>query len=264
VRSRLRLFRTSLAVVAVAGILTSLQAQVKEFDFYPEFRTWWFALPAEQRQPFDAVLERYQLRLRKEGTSATEIDRRVALIRTRRPELEADFWNRFFTVDAPGFTTAPNSFLVSVAHGRAPGRALDVGMGSGRNALYLAKLGWDVTGFDPADKAVDLAQERARQLGVSLKTAVTHDRDFAFGSSQWDLILLSWMPVNQPARLIEALRPGGIVVFEGPRAWFPRNGLLKAFDALRILHYEDVITEADFFQGQKMPVLRFVAERPVE
>jgi hypothetical protein len=64
--------------------------------------------------------------------------------------------------------------------------------------------------------------------------------------------------------LIEALRPGGIVVFEGPRAWFPRNGLLKAFDALRILHYEDVITEADFFQGQKMPVLRFVAERPVE
>jgi hypothetical protein len=90
------------------------------------------------------------------------------------------------------------------------------------------------------------------------------DRDFAFGLSEWDLILLSWMPVNEPARLVDALRPGGIVVFEGPRAWFPRNGLLKTFDALRILHCEDVITEGDVFQGQKLPVLRFVAERSVE
>jgi hypothetical protein len=44
------------------------------------------------------------------------------------------------------------------------------------------------------------------------------------------------------------------------------NGLLKAFDSrLRILHYEDVTTtEGDFFQGQKISVLRFVAERPIE
>jgi SAM-dependent methyltransferase len=256
--------RLTLSACLIAFSLSSLHAQVKEFDFYPEFRTWWFALPADQRQPLDAVIERYRKRLRSSGAATGEIERRITLIRTRRSELEADFWNRFFTVDAPKFNTAPNSFLVSVVHGRKPGRALDVGMGEGRNALYLAKLGWDVTGFDPADKAVELAQQRARQLGVPLKTSVTHDRGFAFGLSEWDLILLSWMPVNEPARLVDALRPGGIVVFEGPRAWFPQNGLFKAFDALRILRYEDVITEGDFFQGQKLPVLRFVAERPVE
>lgn len=74
------------------------------------------------------------------------------------------------------------------------------------------------------------------------------------------------MPINEPERVAEALRPGGIVMFVGPDAWFPRNGLLKAFDRrLRVLHYEDVATaEGDFFQGQTISVLRFVAERPIE
>jgi hypothetical protein len=71
------------------------------------------------------------------------------------------------------------------------------------------------------------------------------------------------MPVNEPARVIEALRPAGIVVFEGPQMWFPKNGLLNDFDALRILHYEDVVIEGDFFQGQSMPVVRLVAERAI-
>lgn len=236
--------------------------QVKSFDFYPDLRRWWFALPPDQRQPIESVLDRYQQRLRDEGASAGEIERRLALIQTRRPELEADYWNRVFTSDAPEFNSAPNSLLVSVAALRKPGRAVDVGMGEGRNALYLAQLGWDVTGFDPADKAVALAQERASRLGLTLTTEVIHDRDFAFGSAQWNLILLSWMPANEPDRLIEGLCSRGIVVFEGPRAWFPQNGLLKAFDELRILRYEDEIVEGDFFQGQKIPVIRLVAEKP--
>lgn len=254
------------AVVGVAvALLLSIgtAAQVPEFDFYPDFRRWLFTLPDDQRRPLPAMLERYRQRLRDENTSATEIERRLALIETKRPELEADFWNRFFTIDAPKFNTAPNAFLVSVTKGRTPGRALDVGMGEGRNSLYLASQGWDVTGFDPADRAVALAQERARTLGLTLRTSVSHDRDFAFGSAQWDLIVLSYMPANDPPRLIEALRPGGILIFEGPRAWFPHNGALKAFDALRVLRYEDEVRlDGDFFQGERTPMIRLLAEKP--
>jgi hypothetical protein len=137
-------------------------------------------------------------------------------------------------------------------------------MGEGRNALYLAKLGWDVTGFDPADKAVALAQQRARQLGLKLRGVVVLDREFDFGKEQWDLILLSWMPPNESARIVEALRPSGVVVFEGPRFWFERNGLLKLFERLRIIRYEDEVTRGDYFQDQQMPVVRLVAEKPVE
>lgn len=242
--------------------VVQLGAQVAAYDFYPEFRKWWFALPSEQRRPMEVVIERYQQRLRGEGVGAEEIARRVELIRTKRQELESDFWNRYFTVDAPAFLTAPNSFLVSVIQGRKPGRALDVGMGEGRNTLYLAKQGWDATGFDPAGKAVALAESRAKQQNLKIHTRVTLDKDFDFGHEQWDLILLSWMPVNEPARILEALRPGGVLVFEGPEAWFPRNGLLKTFEPLRVLHYEDQVRPADYFEGREMSVVRLLAEKP--
>lgn len=253
-----------IAILGVFLLAVGLEAQVKDFDFYPEFRRWFTSLPTDQRQPLDTLLERYRQRLLAQQVPETEIGRRATLIRTRRPDLEADFWNRFFTVDAPAFNTAPNEFLVSMVQGRKPGRALDVGMGEGRNALYLAKLGWAVTGFDPADKAVALAQERARKMGPSITTAVALDRNFDFGQPRWDLILLSWMPANEPPRLIEALAPDGILVLEGPLDWFGVNGLLKSFAGLRILHYEDVVSQSDFMsyqERQPIQVVRLVAQK---
>lgn len=239
-----------------------LIGQVPEFNFYPEFRRWWFALPADQRQTFESVVERYKRRLSAEGTPAEEIDRRLQLMRTRRTELEADFWDRFFTSSTPEFNTKPNAFLMSVVEGRPAGRALDVGMGAGRNTIFLAQRGWEVTGFDPAGKAVALAQQRAKELGLTIHTQVALDREFDFGQERWDLILLSWMPPNEVARIVAGLRPGGIVVFEGPRTWFPQNGLLKQFDALRVIRYEDQVTRSDYFVQSDIPVVRLLAEKP--
>jgi hypothetical protein len=48
----------------------------------------------------------------------------------------------------------PNQLLVEAVRHRKPGTALDVGMGQGRNAIFLAKEGWEVTGFDSADEGV--------------------------------------------------------------------------------------------------------------
>lgn len=72
------------------------------------------------------------------------------------------------------------------------------------------------------------------------------------------------MPPNQPARIVDALTPNGIVVFEGPRFWFPMNGLFKTFEALRVLRYEDEVTRGDFFVEADMPVVRLVAQKPGE
>src|SRR5260370_4164095 len=54
--------------------------------------------------------------------------------------------------DGDVFSRNPNGFLVEMTRQRKPGRALDVGMGQGRNSIFLAQQGWDVTGFDPADE----------------------------------------------------------------------------------------------------------------
>jgi 2-polyprenyl-3-methyl-5-hydroxy-6-metoxy-1,4-benzoquinol methylase len=74
---------------------------------------------------------------------------------------------------------------------RKPGKALDVGMGQGRNSIYLAQHGWDVTGFDPADEGVHRATAEAARLGLKITAVVTTFEQFDFGESRWDLIVLN-------------------------------------------------------------------------
>ena len=254
--------RSVLGSLLLASCCLTVAAQGHEFDFYSTYRSWSRSLPREVRSSPEVVLEQYRQKLGSEGVAPTEVERRIALIRTRRDDLEADFWNRFFTSPPSSYNREPNAFLVSVVEGRKPGRALDVGMGEGRNALYLAKLGWEVTGFDPADKAVALARERAQGLGLKLNAIVAHDRDFDFGHERWDLILFSWtLPTQTAARVVDALKPGGIVVVEGGRSAYPMNGLLEMFRRLRVLHFSDSSGQADFARGKEMDIVRFCAEK---
>lgn len=81
------------------------------------------------------------------GIAAPEVDRRIAVINERGSRLEVERWNRILTSANPTFNTNPNDFLVRMAKGRTPGTALDVGMGQGRNAIYLAQQGWTVTAW---------------------------------------------------------------------------------------------------------------------
>lgn len=254
--------RLVLIVLAGMVLLTTVPtAQAPEFDFYPDFRRWSQTLPSTTSR--EEAAKQYRAKLQTEGVAASEVERRITLIKTRRQDLENDYWNRFFTIDKPAFNTEPNAFLVSVVADRKPGRALDVGMGEGRNALYLAKLGWDVTGIDPAEKALALAAQRAQTMGVKLHTVPALAQDFDFGREHWDLILYSWVPPTQPTtRLIAALKPNGLIVVEHGEDWLPLNGLLKSFEALRILRYENELAPSDFFRRREMQVVRMLAEKP--
>ena len=258
-----RLFPITL--VAVLLLVPYTAAQQDPYEFYAAFRAWARPVTAELHGDQAAVLQRYRDKLRAEGVDAKEIDRRIHLIETDRERLETEFWNRFFTNPAPNsFNREANEFLVSMARGRKPGRALDVGMGDGRNAVYLAQQGWDVTGFDPAARAMVKAQQLADRTGLKLKTVVAKMEDFDFGVAQWDLILFSWVPLpgDTPRKVERGLTPGGIVVVEGQPAWFGGdNGLLRMLPGLRALRYEDTIAPSDFFNRQEMRVLRYCGEK---
>jgi len=211
----------------------------------------------------DEILKRYAVKLKSEGLANSEITRRTSLIRTERDLLESDYWNRFYIDGKSNFNRAPNSFLVQVVEGRTPGAVLDYGMGEGRNALYLAKLGWQVWGFDPADAAVALAQKRAKELGLSLHTAAVRDSEYEFGKERFDLILFSWtMPLVPIQKVVDALKPSGVVVMECGADFVGRNEMLKMFDALQIVHYEIVRTKSDFYDRRETDVLRMVARKP--
>jgi SAM-dependent methyltransferase len=243
-----------------------------EVQIYEKFRTWQTQQPSGGRAP--DLLDRYRAVLAAEGLSADEIERHLRVIAEQGQRLEIDRWNRILTAPTPTFNTQPNAFLVEMTKPLTPGKALDVGMGEGRNAIYLAQQGWEVTGFDPADQAVAAAQDQARRLGVPLTALVRRDDQFEFGTEQWDLIVLSYVGVRRVvARVHEALRPGGRVVVEGFHrdatktasigggVVFDSNELLRLFDRLRIVRYEDTEGVADF--GLRTTrLVRLCAQKP--
>lgn len=247
---------------------------------YRTFRAWSTTQPntggrAAPDQPYAAeLLDRYAAKLKADGKSPAEIDAALAPLRKFGQKLEHEMWNRNLTAEQPRFNTDPNAFLVAMTKGRKPGTALDVGMGQGRNAIYLAKQGWDVTGFDPADRALARAQELAAKDGVKIKTVLATSESFDFGKEKWDLILISYAGGRDVRKqVIESLKPGGLIIVEGFHhdatkgssigggVVFQTNELLTLFTGFRVLQYEDAQAKADFGPGQTR-VVRLLAQKP--
>ena len=273
--------RMLLAVVVACGAGASIQAQAPppavsrpattpEQQIFDRYIAWLSALPVGERTD---LLNRYRQHLKAQGLADAEIDRQIQIVSDQERRAEADRWNRYFTEEKPRYNTMPNAFLVQIAESRTPGTALDVGMAVGRNALWLARQGWDVTGFDPADQAVEVARKTAATLGLPLKALVSTDEAFDFGENQWDLILLSYEGCGMAAPRVErALKPGGIVIVESFHedaardhrigGSICRTGELPAlFKNLRTLHYSEPVAMPDF-GNERMRIVRFAAEKP--
>ena len=277
--------RPSLTLVLLAAIVAVLgsaqqapldpKATAEEVQAYEAFRGWITTQPVDVQQADDAVVfQRYGEELRRLGKSATEVEATTALLRAIGDRAEIERWNRILTAPKPAFNTAPNTFLVAMTRGVKPGRALDVGMGQGRNTIYLAQQGWDSNGFDPADRAVAAAQEEARKLGVKITTQVARAEEFDWGDARWDLIVLSYVGAREyAANVTRALRPGGMVIVEGFHrdatktrpigggVVFDTNELLKIFQGLRVVRYEDTEAMGDFGLSETR-VVRLAAVKP--
>jgi len=96
----------------------------------------------------------------------------TGLAQAQEPRQPREVWNEVFT-KREGREFPHNKFLAETIRGRKPGRALDIGMGEGRNALFLATQGWEVTGFDISEVGVQLARAAAQKKGLKVETAST-------------------------------------------------------------------------------------------
>jgi len=111
----------------------------------------------------------------------------------------------------------PNAFLIETVIGLRPGKALDLGMGQGRNSIYLAMNGWDVTGVDIAEEALAFGLVEASKNEMSINAVVTPTELCDFGINEWDLIVQVYKGCfdnSRVAKIAKALKPDGIVVFE--------------------------------------------------
>jgi len=250
---------------------------------YERFWSWAAALPASERGTSETnqykqqeLLKKYRIWLVDTGSSEAEADNEIAGLQKRGNAEVAEFWNRLLVRERPQWMNSePNGFLVEMVKGRKPGKALDVAMGQGRNAVWLALQGWDVTGFDPADEAVAVAQEEAKRRGATIQTEVTTIEQFDFGENKWDLIVLSYAGCSGAAAQVQkGLKPGGILVEEafhtdalktmkiGGSLCKPAE-LPSAYQELRVIRYEEPIAKPDF-APRPTRVVRFAAEKPVE
>jgi len=100
----------------------------------------------------------------------------------------------------------------------APGRALDLGCGTGTNCIYLARHGWAAVGVDFSAPAIRRARRKARQAGVACQFHRAGVTDLAFLDGPFDLALdigcLHSVPQERRERyaagLARLVRPGGI------------------------------------------------------
>ena len=122
----------------------------------------------------------------------------------------------------PGFVygTDPNEFLVSVAGRIPPGKILSLAEGEGRNAVYLASLGYQVTGVDGSEVGLRKAVELATERGVSITTIHADLSEFEIEPEQWDGVIACYCHVPSEIRIplhqaaVRGLKSGGVFVLE--------------------------------------------------
>jgi SAM-dependent methyltransferase len=130
-------------------------------------------------------------------------------------------WDLRYAESGLLWSAEPNRFLVAEVSKLAPGRALDLACGEGRNAVWLARNGWDVTGVDFSEVAIAKAREVSRGAGVAAEWLVADLLDYEPPAAAFDLVAVLYLHVPEPDRAVilpraaAALAPGGTFLLVG-------------------------------------------------
>lgn len=198
----------------------------------------------------------------------------LPLTAQRRPE--APRWDQIYSGRDQRVPVNPSALVLETAANLTPGAALDVGMGNGRNAIYLARKGWKVTGIDISREAVKQAQAEAKKLNVPLEASVSRFEDLPAYLNRYDLILCMYvqdLATKNAKKIMDMLKPGGLLVIEGyhqdapalaGQPGYTTNQLLRTFNRLHIIRYEDREMQPEWSPGaggSRVPLIRLVARR---
>lgn len=139
----------------------------------------------------------------------------------------------------------PNGTLVTELVGRAPARALDVGCGEGADAVWLAAIGWDVTGLDVSSVALARAALHAREADVDIEWMPAGLLDADLRGREFDLVSAQYPALRTTATheaeraLPAAVAPGGVLLVVHHADVDPETARARGFDPA------DYVTPAD-------------------
>lgn len=195
-------------------------------------------------------------------------------------------WDERYATPEYVYGTAPNDFLASAASQIPRGRVLSIADGEGRNGVFLATLGHDVTSVDASAVGLAKAAQLAASRGVHLTTQVVDLADYVMEPGVWAGIVSIFVHLPPPlrrrvhAQVVRGLAPGGVFILEAYSPEQLRHGtggpsdpeLLPTLDALRAeldgLEFthaaalEREVQEGQFHRGRSA-VVQVVARKPV-
>src|SRR5882672_2617084 len=174
---------------------------------------------------------------------------------------------------AEDIDAAPTALLVETAERLPPGKALDLACGSGRNAIWLAERGWNVTAVDGSPAAIEILRNRASERGIAVNTKVANLEKFEYKiePASWNLIAICYYlqrGLFDPAK--QGVVPGGVLISiahitepgEEPTAHRLRPGEFERyFQGWEILHRREGKPNDAAHQRS---VAEIVARRPAD
>ncbi len=173
-------------------------------------------------------------------------------------------WDEKYSRPTFIFGKSPAQFLAENYHFIPyEGSVLDMGMGEGRNAVFLAQKGYKVTGVDISSVAVRKAAVLAQEFGVKIKGVVASMNEYK-PTAPFDAIVCFYYVDRALVEKIKSwLKPGGVLIYEayttrektkraGKRdalddsSYLKEQELLKLFPGMRVLKYEEPLHEKEF------------------
>ncbi len=192
-------------------------------------------------------------------------------------EMAKTKWDERYSAQEFVYGTEPNDFLFSNYREIRPGgRVLCLAEGEGRNAVFLARQGFEVLAVDQSATGLDKAEKLAESCGVSISTRVMDIAELDLGQEQWDGVVsvFAHVPPAVRKRLHEELAAGlkqeGVFIFEGftpeqiemegrggpppnqAELYVPYDQLLRELEALKILYASQLhrhLSEGKLHQG---------------
>jgi SAM-dependent methyltransferase len=135
--------------------------------------------------------------------------------------MDNNAWNERYLKSDSVMPSAHSEVLGVHAKGLTPGTALELAAGDGRNALYLARLGWKVVAVDFSDVALERGRGFAGRLGLSVDWQLADLVSYQPETQAYDLVCMFYLHLPKAEfheilrRAVAALRPGGTLLVVG-------------------------------------------------
>ena len=200
---------------------------------------------------------------------------------------QQNFWNQRYADEHYAYGTLPNDYLKEKSADLRPGKILLPAEGEGRNAVFMAKMGWEVEAFDQSTEGKNKALLLAEHYDVKISYTISDVENTDYPENSFDalaLIFAHFPGENRRSyhrKLSSFLKPGGYLIIEGfskehatfqqlnPKSGGPRDpGMLyelkedfNNFEFTEAAEHQITLAEGEFHQGEASVIRIFAVKK---